>query len=89
MGLRNHSEYYWKGSQTRKENRSVQCGQSVTVLFTHNVNKIKDAAHKNGDVDDKCKETLMGKIHWNLIFTEPAVSSHLPVTTESCSNMLH
>ena len=29
MGLRDHSEYYWKGSWTRKENRSVKCGQSV------------------------------------------------------------
>ena len=30
MGLRDYSEYYPKGSRTRKENWSVQCGQSVT-----------------------------------------------------------
>ena len=29
MGLGEHSEYYQKGSQTWKENWSVQCGQSV------------------------------------------------------------
>ena len=29
-----------------------------TVLFTHNVKKIKGAAHKNGDIDDMCKRAL-------------------------------
>ena len=28
------------------------------VLFTHNVKKIKGAAHKNRDLDDICKRTL-------------------------------
>ena len=28
------------------------------VLFTHNVKKIKGAAHKNGDVDGRCKRGL-------------------------------
>ena len=27
------------------------------VLFTHNVKKIKVAAHKNGDVDGTCKQS--------------------------------
>ena len=28
------------------------------VLFTRNVKKIEGAAHKIGDIDDKCKQTL-------------------------------
>ena len=28
------------------------------VLFTHNVRMIKDAAHKNGDIDGNCKQAL-------------------------------
>ena len=28
------------------------------VLFTHAVKKIKDVAHKNGDVDGTCKQVL-------------------------------
>ena len=28
------------------------------VLFTHNVEKIKGATHKNGDIDHTCKRTL-------------------------------
>ena len=32
------------------------------VLFTHNVKKIKGAAHTNGDVDDTCKRGfILGK----------------------------
>ena len=29
------------------------------VLFTHNIKKIKHAAHKNGDVDGKCKRIIL------------------------------
>ena len=29
-----------------------------TVLLTHNVKKIKGAAHKNGDIGDMCKRAL-------------------------------
>ena len=30
------------------------------VLFTSNIKKIKDAVHKNGDVDGTCKRALKG-----------------------------
>ena len=29
------------------------------MLFTHNVEEIKGAAHKNGDIDGACKRAFM------------------------------
>ena len=34
-------------------------------LFTHNIKKFKSAAHKNGDVDDTCKRTLITACQWS------------------------
>ena len=38
------------------------------VLFTHNVKKIKGAAHKNGDVDGKCRRTLYAIVLTVILF---------------------
>ena len=46
-----------------------KCAQySPMVLFTQNIEKIKDATHKNGDVDSTCK--------WGLTHQKATPSSH-------------
>ena len=49
-------------------------------LLTNNVKKIKGAAHKNGDVDGKCKRTLMAAMNetycvcWNCVQRQDLLS---------------
>ena len=45
----------------------VQC--SLKVLFTHNVKKIKDAVHSNGDIDGTCKRSLKVCLRYVLLST--------------------